>query len=313
MRQLLILLIISNCVYGQIYGLELRNQSPAHGSARNFNEVDWDGVSHVLSELECDNTTYSYVFHAEHDFRLFRKENEKFIELANLSKARMGSYAKLLHVYEDSKAINIFSWVYNGYNFLSLKKIEGQPNQPNQLVRHVLISNLNHCMLGDDPSIRSITFEGSNQMKIIKAPSEQYPETELLFEIRPDGVYRNGIWDRTVMDDEDSSVIDEKLKTDPNYFEKLRQAREARLANDPQLKAQTKQPGEVSPTPPPQVIPETKPTSIATAPSLPKPVTPAAVPVMTQNLISWLAGLVGLLVILLGYLGWRYFRNKARP
>jgi hypothetical protein len=66
------------------------------------------------------------------------------------------------------------------------------------------------------------------------------------------------------------------------------------------------------PNPKPE-LPETKPTPIATAPSLPKSVTPAAVPVMTQNLISWLAGLVGLLVILLGYLGWRYFRNKARP
>jgi hypothetical protein len=54
-------------------------------------------------------------------------------------------------------------------------------------------------------------------------------------------------------------------------------------------------------------------TNIATAPSLPKLITPAAVPVMTQNLISWLAGLVGLLVILLGYLGWRYFRRNARP
>jgi hypothetical protein len=309
MRSLLLLLVLSNCVYAQIYGLEIRNQSPAHGNARNFNEVDWNGVSHVLSELECDNKTYSYVFHAEHDFRLFRKENEKFIELANLSKARMGSYAKLLHVYEDSKAINIFSWVYNGYNFLSLKKIEGQPNQ---LVRHVLISNLNHCMLGDDPSIRSITFEGSNQMKIIKVPSEQYPETELLFEIRPDGVYRNGIWDRTVMDDEDSSVIDEKLKTDPDYFEKLRQAREARLANDPQLETQTKQPTVGILIPQPE-LPETKPTNITTAPSLPKSITPAAVPVMTQNLTPWLAGLVGLLVILLGYLGWRYFRKKAQP
>ncbi len=54
-------------------------------------------------------------------------------------------------------------------------------------------------------------------------------------------------------------------------------------------------------------------TPISTAPAPSKPVTPAAVPVMTQNLISWLAGLVGLLVILLGYLGWRYFRKKARP
>ncbi len=47
--------------------------------------------------------------------------------------------------------------------------------------------------------------------------------------------------------------------------------------------------------------------------SVPKIVTRAAVAVMTQNLISWLAGLVGLLVILLGYLCWRYFRKKARP
>jgi hypothetical protein len=73
-----------------------------------------------------------------------------------------------------------------------------------------------------------------------------------------------------------------------------------------------KQAPQPNPNPKPE-LPETKPTPIATAPSLPTFVTPAAVPVMTQNLISWLAGLVGLLVILLMYLGWRYFRNKARP
>jgi hypothetical protein len=309
MRHLLILSILSNCAHAQIYGDEISNQGPDYGNARNFNGVDWNGQSHVLSELKCDNTIYSYVYHAENDFRIFRKENGKFVELVNLSTARMGCYASLLHVYEDSKIINIFGWVPHGYSFVSFEKVEGQPSKP---VRHVLISNLNHCFVRNDPSVKGITFEGPNQMKILKDPSEQYPETELLFEIRPDGIYRNGIWDRTIMDDEDSSVIDEKLKTDPDYFEKLRQAREARLANDPQLKAQTKQPGEVSPTPPPQVIPETKTTSIATAPSLPTSVTPAAVPVMTQNLISWLAGLVGLLVILLGYLGWRYFTKKAR-
>ncbi len=51
----------------------------------------------------------------------------------------------------------------------------------------------------------------------------------------------------------------------------------------------------------------------ATAPSLAEGVVPAAEPVLTKNLTSWLAGLVGLLVILLGYLCWRYFRKKAQP
>ena len=49
----------------------------------------------------------------------------------------------------------------------------------------------------------------------------------------------------------------------------------------------------------------------ATAPSLQKVVAPAAESMLTKNLTSWLAGLVGLLVILLGYLSWRYFRKKA--
>ena len=49
----------------------------------------------------------------------------------------------------------------------------------------------------------------------------------------------------------------------------------------------------------------------ATAPSLQKGVTPAAESMLTKNVTSWLAGLLGLLVILLGYLGWRYFRKKA--
>jgi hypothetical protein len=48
----------------------------------------------------------------------------------------------------------------------------------------------------------------------------------------------------------------------------------------------------------------------ATAPSLPKVVATAAEPVLTENLTSWPAGLVGLLVILLGYLGVKYFRKK---
>ena len=49
----------------------------------------------------------------------------------------------------------------------------------------------------------------------------------------------------------------------------------------------------------------------ATAPSLPKVVASAAESMLTQNVTSWLAGLLGLLVILLGFLGWRYFRKKA--
>lgn len=51
--------------------------------------------------------------------------------------------------------------------------------------------------------------------------------------------------------------------------------------------------------------------AIATAPLPPKPFTPAAGSALTENLTLWLAVLVGLLVILLGYLGVRYFRKKA--
>ena len=51
--------------------------------------------------------------------------------------------------------------------------------------------------------------------------------------------------------------------------------------------------------------------AIATAPPHRKPVTPAAGSALTENLTSWLAVLVGLVVILLGYLGVRYFRKKA--
>ncbi len=44
--------------------------------------------------------------------------------------------------------------------------------------------------------------------------------------------------------------------------------------------------------------------------SLSKTVTSTAEPALTQNLISWCAGLVGLLVMLLWYLCVRYFRKK---
>ena len=307
MRQLLIFLILCDCAYAQIYGDKVSDQGPDYGVAQNYNEVDWTGQSHVLSELNCNHMIYSYVYYAKNDFRIFRKENKNFVELANLSTARMGCYASLLHVYEDERIINIFGWVPHGYSFVSLKKIDGQPSQP---VRHVLISNLNHCTLRNDPSVKNIVFDGANRMKIIKNRSEQYPETELLFEIRPDGVYRNGVWDRTVMDDEDPSVIDEKLKTDPNYYETLRQKRDVRFASDPQQKAKLQQSEENSPIPQPEAIPAYQPKPIAAAPSVPKPVAAAvAEAVLDRNLTAWLAGLVA---ILLGCFGWQYFRRKAR-
>lgn len=308
MRHILIFSILCYSAHAQIYDVELLNQSPAYGNARNFAGVDWNGVSHVLSELDTKGETYSYVYHAKNDFRLFKKENEKFIELANLSKTKMESYSSLLHVYEDSKIINIFSWAYDGYNFVSLKKTVGQPSQP---IRHISISNLNHCTLRDDPSIKSIVFEGSNQMKITKDPSEQYPETELLFEIRPDGVYRNGVWDRTVQDYEDSTVIDEKLKIDPNYEETLRQAREARLANDPQHQAELKKSRVVSPIQQSETKPESEPKPALTPLSPSIASAPIADTVARKSLNPWLMILLAVLMIPVGYLGLRYLRGKT--
>jgi hypothetical protein len=52
--------------------------------------------------------------------------------------------------------------------------------------------------------------------------------------------------------------------------------------------------------------------AIAPVRSLPETVAHAAEPALIKNLIPWLAGLVAVLVMLLGYLGWRYFRKKAR-
>ena len=180
-------------------------------------------------------------------------------------------------------------------------------------------------MVGFDKTIQSIEFIGAAQMTITKVPTAAGTRKDScefnssgVYEFRPDGVYLNGVFDPSVQDSEPRDVTNENRKKDPQHYLKKQAlhaervaiwnkeimdaeaARVAALPQQPILKPS------VTPS-----LPAVQPTPTTKASSLPKPVTPAAEPVLTQNLTRWLAGLVGLLVILLGYLGLRYLRRRA--
>jgi hypothetical protein len=323
MKAIILLFILSNSLFAQTYGYPEPNSGPDHGVAKNFGASEWHGIVKVGSELTVNGQTYSYIRTGLSDFKLSRKEGGQFTDIIKKLQTgdsdAMGGNSRLLHVYEDEKILNIYSWGVSGYNFLFYQKRESQ--EP-RLIRYGLIPNIIHSVIAFDETIASIEFSGAAQMTITKKPAVAGARRSIfefktpgVYEFRPDGVYRDGVFDPSAADREPQEVVEENIKKDPQHYIKKQQLHAARVASwtkeqmDAQAANAAKQP--LQPNPKPE-LPETKPTNIATAPSLPTSVTPAAVPVMTQNLISWPAGLVGLLVILLGYLSWRYFRKKAR-
>jgi hypothetical protein len=325
MKIIILLFGFTNSIFAQTYGYPEPNQGPDHGVAKNFGASEWHGIIKVGSELTVNGQTYSYIRNSENNYKLARKEADRFTDVIPKlmttfsSIIGMDGYSRLLHVYEDDKIVNIFSWGVTGYNFMFYQKREAQ--EP-RLIRLGFIENLNHTYFAFDKSIQSIEFSGAAQMKITTIPTVEGEKRGYydfkspgVYEFRPDGVYLDGVFDPSVADREPQEVVEENIRKDPRHYTKIRDLHAARVASwtkeqmDAEAANAAKQPPQPNPKP---ELPETKATNIATAPSPPKSVTPAAVPVMTQNLISWLAGLVGLLVILLGYLGWRYFRNKAR-
>jgi hypothetical protein len=316
MKSILILLLWSNYVSGQNYGLITENKWPDYGKAKNFNGLDWTGNPSVVSELEVRGVTYSLIMNGEESYKVSLKDGPNFLDLIKLPPLSSGysldTDSKFLNIDETEKYLNIVSWGRSGYLFHFFRK---SAEKPPELFRFGVIYNIDHSLNGFDKSIKNIEFPKPGEMKITKEPSSEYPETELLFEFRSDGVYRNGVFDHSARSFDSATAHQENLKTDPEYYDKLDKLH-GNSAIENAVNSQErvgKSESNRAEKPPQQGSNrETKPTNIATAPSLPKPVTPAAVPVMTQNLISWLAGLVGLLVILLGYLGWRYFRKKAR-
>jgi hypothetical protein len=326
MKFITLIFTLTTHIFAQTYGNPQSNRGPDHGSAKNFGVSEWKGIASVGSELTVNGQTYSYIRNSENNFKLSRKEADKFTDVVPklmttfYSSRGMDEYSRLLNVYEDEKIINIYSWGVSGYHFLFYQKRESQ--EP-RLIRLGFVQNLNHTYFAFDKSIQSIEFSGAAQMKITTVPTVEgqkrgYDDFKSpgVYEFRPDGVYLNGVFDPSAADLEPQDVVDENIKKDPQHYIKKQQLHAARVASwtKEQMDTEAANAAKRAPQPNPKTeLPETKPTPIATAPSLPKPVTPAAVPVMTQNLISWLAGLVGLLVILLGYLGWRYFTKKARP
>ncbi len=326
MKLITLIFALTNHIFAQTYGNPQSNRGPDHGSAKNFGVSEWKGVVSVGSELTVNGQTYSYIRNSENNFKLARKEADRFTDVIPKlmttfsSIIGMDEYSRLLHVYEDDKIVNIFSWGVNGYNFMFYQKREAQ--EP-RLIRLGFIQNLNHTYFAFDKSIQSIEFSGAAQMKITTVPTVEGEKrghydfkSPGVYEFRPDGVYLDGVFDPSAADREPQDVVEENIRKDPRHYTKIRDLHAARVASwtKEQMDAEAANAAKQLPQPAQKPkLPELKPAPIAAAPALPKPITPAAVPVMTQNLISWLAGLVGLLVILLGYLGWLYFRNKARP
>jgi hypothetical protein len=326
MKFITLIFALTTHIFAQSYGNPQSNRGPDHGSAKNFGVSEWKRVVSVGSELAVSGQTYSYIRNSEDEFKLSKKIGNQFTDVilklkSKYSNIGMDEYSRLLHVYEDEKIIHIYSWGVNGYHFLFYQKRETQ--EP-RLIRLGYIQNAVHSMEGFDDSIKSLEFTGAAQLKITKDPATEAQKrlrpylfsSPGVYEFRPDGVYRDGVFDPSVSDREPQDVVDENIQKDPQHYIKKQQLHAARVASwtKEQMDAEAASAAKRAPQPNPKPeLPETKPTNIATAPSLPKSVTPTAVPVMTQNLISWLAGLVGLMVILLGYLGWRYVRKKARP
>jgi hypothetical protein len=332
MKPIIFLLILSDSLFAQTYGHPDINKGPDDGVAKNYSWLAPNGipvVPYVRSEIEIDGQTYSYIRTGLYDFKLSRKDGEQFIDvipkLATMYASNgMTEHSRILHIYEDKNIINIYSWGVNGYHFLFYQKRETQ--EP-RLIRLGYIRNSVHGMELFDDSIKSLEFTGAAQLKITKdSPTEAQKrlrpylfQSPGIYEFRPDGVYLDGVFDPSVRDHEPQDIVDENLQKDPQHYLKKQALHAARVAswNKEQMDAQAlitaAQPPQPTRKPtPPQSIPEVNPTPTATAPVIAQESPPSAEPVFTKNLTPWLAGLVAVLVMLLGYLGWRYSRTRAR-
>jgi hypothetical protein len=329
MKFVFLVFVLVNNVYAQSYGKLQSNRGPDHGSARNFGVFEWKGIPSVGSELTVSGQTYFYIRNSSEEFKLSRKNGDNFQDIvprlkSKFSSTGMDEYSRLLHVYEDSEIINIYCWGVQGYNFIFYQKRE---NQEPRLIRFGSIKNINHTYFAFDQSIESIEFSGATQMKIATKPAVEdgtkgYYNFKRpgVYEFRPDGIYLDGVFDPSVQDYEPQDVVDENVGKDPQHYLKKQALHAARVASwtkeqmDAQALITAAQPPQPTRKPtPPESIPAVNPTPTATAPVIAQESPPSAEPALTKNLTPWLAGLVAVLVMLLGYLGLRYIRKKARP
>jgi hypothetical protein len=191
MKALLILLAANSLAHSQVYYEPSPNEGPDHGTAKNFAQPDWEGVSYVRSEITIKGQTYSFVRTGEDNFHLFRKVDGQFVDIAKIPGMQdsFDQDSRLLHVEENEEAISILGWGVKGYGFVRYQK---RPNAKADIDYVAFIPNGLHIMWGIDTSIKSMEFIAPDKLKILKSPSKEYPETELNFELRRDGVLLNG-------------------------------------------------------------------------------------------------------------------------
>jgi hypothetical protein len=243
MKQAIILLVLQGRLFAQNYGPQDVNKGPDDGTAKNYSWSAPNGipvVPYVRSEIEIQSQTYSYIRTGLSDFKLSRKEGREFVDvipklITMYSRNGMDEYSRLLHIYEDQKIINIYSWGVHGYNFVFYQKREGQ--EP-RLIRYGLIPNTIHSVIAFDETIASIEFSGAAQMTITKKPAVAGARRSIfefktpgVYEFRPDGVYRDGVFDPSVSDREPQDVVDENIQKDPQHYLKKRELHAARVAS----------------------------------------------------------------------------------
>jgi hypothetical protein len=327
MKFCVLLYVVTNNLFAQTYGYPDPNRGPDHGFAENYGACEWHGVPRVRSELVTNGQTYSYIRASEDKFKLSRKQGDNFSDvipklMTACSGAHMDEYSRLIYVHEDEKIVNIFSWGVTGYQFNFYQK---RNSQEPRLIRSGLISNINHTYFAFDKSIQSIEFSGAAQMKITTIPTVEGAQTGYydfkspgVYEFRPDGVYLDGVFDPSVSDREPQDVAEENIRKDPRHYFKRNELHAARVAswNKEQMDAQAlitaAQPPQPTREPtPPESIPAVNPTPTAAAPVIAQESPPSAEPALIKNFTPWLAGLMAVLVMLLGYIGLRYIRRRS--
>lgn len=300
----------------QIYHKEVQHQSqsPDRGGAKNFNHPDWTATSkpYVRSELTMNGQTYAFIRYGEDDFKLARKENGVFAIIAGMPSGGVPEMVNvtstLLGVSESNDHLHVLSWGVSGYIFYKYKKTGGNNAE---FIQTQFILNLANTFSGVDISIKSLKFIPPNQLKITKDPTEDYPETDLLFEFKPDGVYKNGVPDLTASLRDIPSVIEENLRKNPKHYEQMFKARQ-KAVHEAQNK--TKQNPE-----PANLIRETKSPSLvenSTAsrassddPATQKKVSTTQKP-SSSNCLVWI-GLAGL-TLFLSILGFVSYKKKFK-
>jgi hypothetical protein len=227
MKILLIFITTFSGAYAQIYHNEIHKeileQRVFRGSARIYNNPTWNGTDYVRSEIAQDGVTYSLIRRSEYDFKLSRKDGNQFKDLLIIPNFIYGATnyesTSLVYVFEDDESFNLLLWHLKGYAFITFKKSNGRVDS-DFYSGYNLYSRFHRNEA--DPTMKSLIFEKPNKLRIVREPTEHFPEEGGLYEFRQDGVFKDGKLEHLY-----GVVIDSKakreynLKLDPEYYNKL--------------------------------------------------------------------------------------------